>query len=187
MNAMVKWIELMNKFSSNTRQLKSLNQGFTLIELMVVVVIIAIFAAIAIPSYQHFARRAIAAQAQQEIQKIAEQLERHKSRNFSYRGFNANYLYPTPPAPKVSTFNVNTQTLTLPLESSTAQYTLTIVDSMTGNPLLVNDTATGQGWAIKAVSSDPKNFNYLLTSSGIRCKKQSSITDYTTCGTGEDW
>lgn len=166
---------------------KKFNQGFTLVELMVVVMIIAIIAAIALPSYQHFARRAIAAQAQQEIQKLAEQLERHKSRNFSYRGFNANYLYPAPPAPKVSTFDGSTQTLTLPLESSTAQYTLTIVDNMTGNPLLAADTATGQGWAIKAVSTDPKNFNYLLTSSGVRCKKNSSITGYEDCGAGEGW
>lgn len=163
------------------------NQGFTLVELMVVVMIIAIIAAIALPSYQHFARRAIAAQAQQEIQKLAEQLERHKSRNFSYHGFNANYLYPAPPPPKVSTFNASAQTLTLPLESSTVQYTLTIVDNMTGNPLLAADTATGQGWAIKAVSTDPKNFNYLLTSSGVRCKKNSSITGYEDCGAGEDW
>ena len=40
--------------------------GFTLIELMVVVVIVAIFAAIAIPSYQAQVRKAQAAQAQQE-------------------------------------------------------------------------------------------------------------------------
>ncbi|MEG1856369.1 MAG: prepilin-type N-terminal cleavage/methylation domain-containing protein, partial [Acinetobacter sp.] len=37
------------------------NQGFTLIELMVVVVVIAILATIAIPSYQQYARRAVAA------------------------------------------------------------------------------------------------------------------------------
>ena len=163
------------------------NQGFTLIELMVVVIVIAILAAIAIPSYQHFVRKGIAAQAQQEMQKIAEQLERHKSRNFSYRGFNASYLYPIPSAPKVPTFDKSTQTLTLPLESSTIKYTLTIVDNMVGNPLLITSTSTGQGWAIKAVSEDPKNFNFLLTSSGVRCKQKSDIADYALCSAGESW
>lgn len=67
-------------------------RGFTLIELMIVVVIIAIFAAIAIPSYQQYVMRANTSMAQQEMQKIAEQLERHKAKNFTYRGFDPNYI-----------------------------------------------------------------------------------------------
>ena len=68
-------------------------RGFTLIELMIVVVIIAILTAIALPSYQSYARRAAMSLAQQEMQKIAEQLERHKAKNFTYRGFDPNYIY----------------------------------------------------------------------------------------------
>ena len=71
-------------------------KGFTLIELMIVLVIVAIFAAIAIPSYQEYARRADVSMVQQEMQKIAEQLERHKSKNFTYRGFDPNYIYDVP-------------------------------------------------------------------------------------------
>ena len=63
--------------------MKSVQRGFTLIELMIVVVIVAIFAAIAIPSYQAYTRKAIAATAQQDIQLLEEQLERHKGKNFS--------------------------------------------------------------------------------------------------------
>jgi len=73
--------------------MQRVQQGFTLIELMAVVVIVAIFAAIAIPSYQAYTRKAIAAQAQQEIQRLAEQLERHKGKNFSYLNFDPSYLY----------------------------------------------------------------------------------------------
>ena len=58
--------------------------GFTLIELMFVIVIIAIIAAIAIPSYQQYMRRAEAAKVNQEMLRIAQELEKHKARNFSY-------------------------------------------------------------------------------------------------------
>jgi len=165
------------------------SEGFTLIELMVVVVIVAIFAAIAIPSYQEYARRAIAAQAQIEVQKLAEQLERHKSKNFSYKGFNARYLYPTPPSPRLDSFDDTKQELILPLESAHPKYVITIVDAGVGNPLLTATTALGQNWVIQAVSSDTRNFSFLVASNGVRCKNKTlaNIT-YTGCGVGgENW
>ena len=165
------------------------SEGFTLIELMVVVVIVAIFAAIAIPSYQEYARRAIAAQAQIEVQKLADQLERHKSKNFSYKGFNARYLYPTPPSPRLDSFDDTKQELILPLESAHPKYVITIVDAGVGNPLLTATTALGQNWVIQAVSSDTRNFSFLVASNGVRCKNKTlaNIT-YTGCGVGgENW
>lgn len=165
------------------------SEGFTLIELMVVVVIVAIFAAIAIPSYQEYARRAIAAQAQIEVQKLAEQLERHKSKNFSYKGFNARYLYPTPPSPRLDSFDDTKQELILPLESAHPKYVITIVDAGVGNPLLTATIALGQNWVIQAVSSDTRNFSFLVASNGVRCKNKTvaNIT-YTGCGVGgENW
>lgn len=165
-----------------------LNQGFTLVELMVVVMMIAILAAMAIPSYQAYSRRANAASAQQEMQKLAEQLERHKSRNFSYRGFSAQYLYNSTGA---TPFNEVAQTLSLPLNASsnTIKYNVTIVDGGTSNPLLTASTATGQAWAIKAVSTDPQNFSFLMTSTGLRCQNKTSANiTYVTCGIGaENW
>ena len=155
------------------------NQGFTLIELMVVVAIIAILATIVLPSYQHFVRRGVAAQAQQEIAKLSEQLQRYKSRNFSYKGFNASYLYTGS-----SNFNASTQTLTL-----NPTYTLTIVDGGITHPLLTDRDSSGNVWAIKAESSDARNYSFLLTSKGLRCKnKANNLVTYSTCGTGaEDW
>lgn len=168
-----------------------LNQGFTLIELMVVVVIVAILAVIAMPSYQAYARRANVAAAQQEMQKLAEQLERHKSRNFSYKGFNAQYLYNST---GTTPFNTTTQTLTLPLNTiGGVRYTLTIIDGMTGNPLLTASTSTGQSWTIKAVSADAQNFDIMINSAGIRCMNKADKTKITnlSCGTkaegGEQW
>lgn len=159
--------------------------GFTLIELMVVVVIIAIFAAIAVPSYQTYMRRAHLAEAQQEMLKLAEQLERYKTRNFSYKGFDASYLYPTS-----QKFQTTKQQLILPLDQVTTKYKISIVDLAqveASHPLLTADKAIGQGWAIRAESLDPINRSVLLTSTGIRCKSV-LVSGYSDCGGGaEAW
>ncbi len=169
------------------------NQGYTLIELMVVLVIIAIFVAIAFPSYQLYMRRANAAAAQQEMQKLAEQLERHKSRNFSYRGFDAQYLYNTA---GTTPFNASTQTLTLPLNASGTgiKYNVTIFDG-NGSGTLLPTSTSGQSWAIRAVSTDAQNYSLLMTNTGIRCQnkttaniKFNSSTMAWECGVGgENW
>ena len=141
--------------------------GFTLIELMVVVVIVAIFAAIAIPSYQAYVRRAEASKAQQEMQKIAASLERHKARNFSYKGF-----------------DLSAQTISTP-----RTYSFELKDAADTSKLLTATDASGRSWVLKATTTDAKNFNYLLTSSGIRCKNTTAANvTYMGCGTGgEAW
>lgn len=53
-------------------------QGFTLIEVIIVVVIIAILAAIAIPSYQDYVVRTKRADMMTELQNIGRQLEARK-------------------------------------------------------------------------------------------------------------
>lgn len=61
-------------------------QGFTLIEIMVAVMIIGILAVIAIPSYQRSVVRTNRVAVQGEMMQIASSLENFKARQLSYTG-----------------------------------------------------------------------------------------------------
>ena len=187
--------------------------GFTLIELMITVVVVAIIAAIAVPSYQQYIERKDLAIARQEALRIAAELERFKAKNFSYKGFDASYLYTYAstdaggnPA-TASYYNKTTGQLLLPLgsTSSTAKYTLTLVDGGAAHkPLTIvkngdgTETAdsasvNGLSWVMsleraKDSSGDPKqprNYDLLLNSAGLRCmtKVKDTVTGYVNCGT----
>mgnify|MGYP003398744051 FL=1 len=150
--------------------------GFTLVELMVVVVIIAILAAIAFPAYNEYIRRSNAAQAQQHIQQIANLLEQHRTRNFSYLG------YQLPAALQ-----------NIPATGTPVKYTFTVRDGAS-NVALDNSAAQGQGWVVLAESKLSNNFSFVVTSTGVKCKTKTwaNITGTTaatmSCGTGgEAW
>lgn len=165
--------------------------GFTLVELMLVVVIVAIFAAIAIPSYQAYIRKSDAAAVKQEMLRLSEQLERYKSRNFSYHGFDPYYLYNV--STGISSINFPTRT------GATQRYTITLADISSGADdgtlLSSNTSGLGQQWAIKAVPVNVKYEAFLLKGTGVRCKtvyySSSDLVDlnkYSGCGSSsESW
>jgi type IV pilus assembly protein PilE len=64
--------------------------GFTLIELMIVISIVAILASIAFPAYSSFTRQANRTDATKTMQLAAQSLERCYSRRFTYVGCNVN-------------------------------------------------------------------------------------------------
>ncbi|WOE31093.1 MULTISPECIES: pilin [unclassified Acinetobacter] len=134
---------------------------------MLVVVLITILAVIAIPLFQQYARQAIVSQAQQEMLHLAILLERHKVRNFSYRGFS-----PT--------------SIAIPRHVSAQkhQYQLMIVDGDQVNLKLTDEHALGQHWAIQAQPIDHHHYPALLmTSQGIRCKNNNTLdVNFKHCG-----
>lgn len=151
-------------------------KGFTLLEMMIVVMIVGIIAAVAFPSYQVFVRKSQENNAQQEIQKIVKDLEHQKSRQFSYLGF---ALSPDP--------------LYLPYgaTSTTAKYKIEVMDgdSSDTSPIKLNATTAplGKNWVIRALSTDGKIYSYLINSNGMSCKNKTyANVTFATCGTGSE-
>lgn len=64
--------------------MKPMNRGFTLIEMMVIVVIIAILSAIALPSYQEHVRRSNRAEGQAFLSDAAARQERFYAQGNTY-------------------------------------------------------------------------------------------------------
>ncbi|KEQ15009.1 type IV pilin protein [Endozoicomonas numazuensis] len=62
------------------------NNGFTLIEMMIVVAIIGILAAIAVPSYNQYVQESAIADARASLLGLANAMERHRAQTGSYLG-----------------------------------------------------------------------------------------------------
>jgi type IV pilus assembly protein PilE len=69
-----------------TKQTRGLNRGFTLIELMITVAVIAILAAIAIPSYRQFIIRGNRSAGESVMMDIANREQQYLLANRSYAG-----------------------------------------------------------------------------------------------------
>jgi type II secretion system protein G len=68
------------------KKFRKSEKGFTLIELLIVVAIIGILAAIAIPQFASYRRKAFDSAAQSDLKTMRTELEGYYTENFSYPG-----------------------------------------------------------------------------------------------------
>ena len=120
-------------------------KGFTLIELMIVVAVIAVLSAIAYPSYQEYVMRSRRADAQSLLNEAAARQERWRAQNGSYI---------------TATAEADIAKLKLPHgpQSEHGYYTLEIADDASGYLL----TAKRAG----AQAADSKCGNFTLNAAG---------------------
>lgn len=142
---------------TNVNNMKK-TRGFTLIEVMIVVVIVAILAAIAIPSYQSQIQKTRRADATSTLSQIAAAQERYFFTNNGYVTENA----------KLSDINAST-------ESPDGHYAISISsDACDGNGCY-ELTATAQG----SQANDSTCESFTVNHVGTRSAKKSDGTDST--------
>ncbi|WP_334134907.1 type IV pilin protein [Acinetobacter schindleri] len=151
---------------------QSFYKGFTLIELMVIVVIIAIFAAIAIPSYQQYIARSYQSQAESEMLKISQRLESYKGKQLSFAGY-------------IPENQVTGQegVINLPYGSSSTDYNYQIIlVDINDTSKSLQDSTAGQGWKMIGIPSQMKSNSlrasksFLMTSRGVNCSTSTLLT-----------
>lgn len=154
--------------------MKTKNGGFTLFELIISMALLTILSALSYKSYTTYTDRQYVAKAQQEVIRLAIELEKFKSNNFTYAGFST----PSATVPRGAT-------------SDKVKYNITVVDTNSGSSL-TSTTATGSQWAIKAVGTKSNSPAFLMNSDGVQCRNASANrVTYKTCGTSlqgsENW
>lgn len=142
--------------------------GFTLIEMMIVVAIIGVLAAIAYPSYQRYVIKTKRTDMMSEMQNIASEIESRKLAQGSYRA--------------IST-QIKADFATAYPRQGTQLYDVTI----NPDPLAPPDNTLTNKWKITATPKSGQmadDGNLTLNYQGIKCRIK--VADKK-CGTGNEW
>ncbi|MGP5231117.1 MULTISPECIES: type IV pilin protein [Psychrobacter] len=152
-------------------------QGFTLIELMIVVAIIGVLAAIAYPSYQSYVIKTKRVDMMTEMQQIASRIEANKITYRRYDRIPLNEIYS----------NSVTGTATTFPNSGEALYTISIETLDNATPPNATAGLLGGNWLLTAEPISGLQINdgnLTLNFEGEKCR--GSGTDQV-CGFGDEW
>ncbi len=130
--------------------MKHRQRGITLMELMVVMVIVGILAAIAIPSYRRYVVRANRADAKTALLQTAQQLERC-------------YTNSTPYAYNSATCTVGVAAVTLPFTVPSGTYVINHVGARDAQTYTLSATPQGS-----QAGDDPQCGTFQLTETGVQ-------------------
>lgn len=149
-----------------TRQTTNYSLGFTLIEMMIVVAMVAIMAAIAIPSYRHYIIKSKESAAKQKIQLLATELSNWQGKALSYRGFHPKNDY-VPSSGDLLVYIPESS------NSTNYDYAITVLDEVKGVSL-TNSAADGRGWRMiarpRSGSMVESADQFVLDSTGGQCR-----------------
>ena len=186
-----------SRAANRYQHMTSRQKGFTLIEVMIVVIVLAILAAIAVPSYRHYVVVNAERDTQATMSQLQIELERWRASALTYKGFVPQTVDSS--GDKTYSYADTDNTIINVPEGSGDDYTyrITLVDGDTSGAAssLVStggvDNITGRSWKMLAVPNPNRYAKFgnkiLLTSAGVRCMTTTTLTiGLNDCGTNAE-